>query len=294
MKSGFFSLGLALAIIAFLIVFELCTYTVQEYEQVVLTRFGAPIGEPVTEAGLHFCLPFITTVNRIDKRILEWDGRASEMPTRDKLYIIVDTFGRWRISDPLAFFIRMKDEDSALSRIDGILGSEVRNAAAKNDLIEIVRTDKTRKPVVDATLGEGAPPDTLPSLPPINLGRTAIEQEVVKAAAPKLKEFGIELLDIRFMRINYTGRVTSPIYDQMISKRQEIAAQFRSEGGAEAAKISGNRERELPPPARGACAQSCSARRKREAAIGGAPGYARNVVPLDAGRLPKSEKNLSR
>ena len=245
MKSGFFSLGLALAIIVFLIVFELCTYTVQEYEQAVLTRFGAPIGEPVTEAGLHFRLPFITTVNLIDKRILEWDGRASEMPTRDKLYIIVDTFGRWRISDPLAFFIRLRDEESALSRIDGILGSEVRNAAAKNDLIEIVRTDKARKPVVDTTLGEGAPPDTLPSLPPINLGRTAIEQEVVKAAAPKLKEFGIELLDIRFMRINYTGRVTSPIYDQMISRRQEIAAQFRSEGGAEAAKINGNREREL-------------------------------------------------
>jgi len=245
MKSGLFSLGLALAIIVFLILFELCSYTVQEYEQVVLTRFGAPIGEPITEAGLHFCLPFITTVNRIDKRILEWDGRASEMPTRDKLYIIVDTFGRWRISDPLAFFIRLRDEESALSRIDGILGSEVRNAAAKNDLIEIVRTDKARKPVVDTTLGEGAPPDTLPSLPPINLGRTAIEQEVVKAAAPKLKEFGIELLDIRFMRINYTARVTSPIYDQMISKRQEIAAQFRSEGGAEAAKINGNREREL-------------------------------------------------
>src|ERR1700722_2002801 len=114
LKSGFRSLGLALAVIAFLIVFQICTYTVSETEQIVLTRFGAPIGEP----------------------ILEWDGHASEMPTRDKLYIIVDTFGRWRISDPMAFFIRMRDEQSALSRIDGILGSEVRSAAAKNDLIE--------------------------------------------------------------------------------------------------------------------------------------------------------------
>ena len=241
-KSGFRSLGLALALIAFLIVFQLCTYTVSESEQVVLTRFGAPIGQPIMEAGLHYRLPFITTVNRIDKRILEWDGRASEMPTRDKLYIIVDTFGRWRISDPLTFFIRMRDEQSALSRIEGILGSEVRNAVAKNDLIEMVRTDKNRKPVVDETLGEGAPAT---ALPPINLGRTALEQEVVKEAARKLKEFGIELLDIRFMRINYNDRVTSKIYDQMISERQKIASLFKSEGEGEAAKINGTREREL-------------------------------------------------
>jgi membrane protease subunit HflC len=244
LKSGFRSLGLALAVIVFLIVFQLCTFTVSETEQIVLTRFGAPIGQPITEAGLHFRVPFITTVNRIDKRILEWDGRASEMPTRDKLYIIVDTFGRWRISDPLAFFIRMRDEQSALSRIDGILGSEVRNAAAKNDLIEIVRTDKTRKPAVDPTLGDGARSDS-DSWSPITLGRTAIEQEVVKEAAPKLKEFGIELLDIRFMRINYNDRVTSKIYDQMISGRQKIALLFRSEGEGEAAKINGEREREL-------------------------------------------------
>jgi membrane protease subunit HflC len=242
LKSGFRSLGLAVVVILFLIVFQICTYTVSETEQVVLTRFGAPIGQPVTEAGLHFRLPFITTVNRIDKRILEWDGGASEMPTRDKLYIIVDTFGRWRISDPMTFFIRMQDVQNALSRINGILGSEVRNAAAKNDLIEIVRTDKTRKASLDPTLGEGTPEDPLPA---ITLGRTALEQEVVKEAAPKLKEFGIELLDIRFMRINYNDRVTSKIYDQMISERQKIASLYRSEGAGEAAKINGTREREL-------------------------------------------------
>jgi membrane protease subunit HflC len=138
----------------------------------------------------------------------------------------------------------MRDEQSALSRIDGILGSEVRNAAAKNDLIEIVRTDKARKPVVDPTLAQGVPPDAEP-LPQINLGRTAIEQEVVKEAAPKLKEFGIELLDIRFMRINYNDRVIPSIYARMIADRQKIASKFRSEGGAEAAKINGNREQEL-------------------------------------------------
>src|SRR5258707_290767 len=148
------SLGFAVLFLLVLIGFNLCTYTVNEYEQAILTQFGKPVGEPVTTAGLHFKVPFIQTVYPIEKRILEWDGHASEMPTRDKLYIIVDTFGRWRIKDPLKYFITMRDERSAQSRLDDILGSEVRNALAKHDLIEIVRTDKDRKPVLDETLAD--------------------------------------------------------------------------------------------------------------------------------------------
>lgn len=236
------SIGLALLVLAIFIGFNLCTYEVNEYEQVIITQFGKPVGAPITKAGLHFKAPFIQTVNRLDKRILEWDGRASEIPTRDKLYIIVDTFGRWRIRDPLAFFIAMRDERSALSRLDDILGSEVRNALAKHDLIEIVRTDKTRKPVLDETLVEAAGDNPLP---PIKLGRAVLEREVVKEAAPKLSEFGIELLDIRLMRINYNQRVTAKIYDRMVSERQKIASLFRSEGEGEAAKIAGSKERDL-------------------------------------------------
>lgn len=236
------SAGLAVIFLVAVVGFQLCTYTVNEYEQAILTQFGKPVGEPVTTAGLHFKVPFVQTVHLIEKRILEWDGKASEMPTRDKLYIIVDTFGRWRIKDPLKYFITMRDDTSALSRLDDILGSEVRNAVAKHDLIEMVRTDKDRKPVVDETLAAGMTGTTLPA---IRLGRTALEREVVKEAVAKLDQFGIELLDIRFMRINYNQRVTAKIYERMISERQKIAARFRSEGEGEAAKILGNKEQEL-------------------------------------------------
>jgi membrane protease subunit HflC len=242
MTTAFRSIGLALAALALFIGFRLCTYTVAESEVVVLTQFGKPVGQPVTRPGLHFRVPFVQTVNPIDKRILEWDGRANEMPTRDKLYVIVDTFGRWRISDPLTFFVTMRDKRSALSRLDDILGSEVRNAVAKHDLIEIVRTDKNRKPVLDETIIEATGANPLPA---IKYGRTAIEREVVEEAGPKLKDFGIELLDIRFMRINYNERVTAKIFERMISERQQIASRFRSEGEGEAAKIMGSKEREL-------------------------------------------------
>lgn len=236
------SLWVVAGIIVLMVITNLCFYSVSEYEQVITTQFGRPIGQPVRQAGAHFKIPFVHTVNRIDKRILEWDGRPNEMATRDKLYIIVDSFGRWRISDPLQYFTRMRDERSALSRLEDIIGSEMRNAIAKHDLIEIVRTVKDRKEVVDANGPEG---QTFNQLLPISIGRTAIEQEVVQAAAPKLKGFGIELIDVRFMRINYNSRVTMKIHERMISERQQIAARFRSEGEGEAAKILGNKERDL-------------------------------------------------
>ena len=236
------SFGLAVIVMIAFVGFQLCSYTVNEYEQVIITQFGKPVGQPITTAGLHFKIPFVQTVHRIDKRILEWDGRANEMPTRDKLYVILDSFGRWRIKDPSLYFITMRDETSALSRLDDILGSEVRNALAKHDLVEIVRTDKDRKPALDESLIDATTGNPLPA---IKFGRTAIEKEVVKEAAPKLAQFGVELLDIRFMRINYNQRVTSKIYERMISERQKIASRFRSEGEGEAAKILGSKEQEL-------------------------------------------------
>src|SRR5262245_21011091 len=174
---------------------SLCLYSLPEQEQAIITEFGRAVGDPVHDAGLHFRIPFIQTVNRIDKRILEWDGQVSEMPTRDKLYVIVDMFGRWRISDPMQFFTRLRDERSALSRLDDIIGSEIRHAVAKNDLIEIIRTSKDRKPVQDTSLEQEA--GRTGSLVPISLGRAAIENLVVQKAAPKLKDFGIELMDVR-------------------------------------------------------------------------------------------------
>lgn len=225
-------------------------YTVGEAQQVILTQFGKPVKEPVTEAGLKMKVPFIQEVNRIDKRVLPWDGSPSDMPTKDKLYISVDLFARWRIVDPLAYFLRLRDERSALSRLDDILGSETRNAIAKHELIEIVRTTKGRVPLKDATLvkNEADRADTnnvVGSLVPIQKGRVLVEQEIYKAAAEKLKVFGVELLDIRFKRINYNASVEPKIYERMISERRQIAERFRSEGNGEAARIRGNMTRDL-------------------------------------------------
>ncbi len=220
-------------------------YTVNEVEQVIITQFGKPVGEPVTSAGLKVKLPFVQEVNPIDKRVLEWDGSPSDMPTKDKLYISVDLFARWRITDPLQYFLRLRDERSAQSRLDDILGSETRNAVAKHELIEIIRTSKDRVPLRDTLLSEAERKQDIGSLVPIGKGRAVVEQQIFSAAAEKVRVFGIELLDIRFKRINYNESVRPKIYDRMISERRQIAERFLSEGNGEAARIRGNRVRDL-------------------------------------------------
>ncbi|MEJ2181503.1 MAG: protease modulator HflC [Gammaproteobacteria bacterium] len=220
-------------------------YTVSEVEQVIITQFGKPVGEPVTEAGLKVKVPFIQEVNPIDKRVLEWDGPPSDMPTKDKLYISVDLYARWRIIDPLQYFLRLRDERSAQSRLDDILGSETRNAVAKHELIEIIRTTKDREPLRDELLTEAERELKMGNLVPIQKGRKQVELEIFTAAAEKVRVFGIELLDIRFKRINYNESVRPKIYDRMISERRQIAERFLSEGNGEAARIRGNRVRDL-------------------------------------------------
>jgi len=220
-------------------------YTVNEVEQMIITQFGKPVGEPVTTAGLKIKVPFIQEVNPIDKRVLEWDGSPSDMPTKDKLYISVDLFARWRIVDPLQYFLRLRDERSAQSRLDDILGSETRNAVAKHELIEIIRTTKDRVPLRDSLLAGAQQEAKMGALVPINKGRKLVEKEIFDAAAEKVQVFGIELLDIRFKRINYNQSVRPKIYDRMISERRQIAERFLSEGNGEAARIRGNRVRDL-------------------------------------------------
>lgn len=218
-------------------------YTVYETEQVIITQFGRPVGEPVTQAGLHFKLPFVQDVNRIERRLLRWDGRPSEIPTKDKTYIVVDAFGRWRISDPIQYFLRLRDERSAMSRLDDILGSEIRNAIARHELVEVIRTTADRVPAIDESLGTTR--GLVSQLTPIRTGRERVEQDIFDNAAPKVAEFGIELLDVRFKRINYSPSVRQRIYERMISERQQIAERFRSEGAGEAAKILGQKQRDL-------------------------------------------------
>ncbi|MDP9813574.1 membrane protease subunit HflC [Rhizobium tibeticum] len=220
-------------------------FIVTEVEQVIITQFGKPVGEPVTSAGLKFKLPFVQEVNPIDRRVLEWDGNPSDMPTKDKLYISVDIFARWRITDPLQYFLRLRDERSAQSRLDDILGSETRNAVAKHELIEIIRSTKDRVPARDALLTETERQQDIGSLVPISKGRALVEHEIFVAAAEKVRVFGIELLDIRFKRINYNESVRPKIYERMISERRQIAERFLSEGNGEAARIRGDRVRDL-------------------------------------------------
>ena len=215
-------------------------YTVKEGQQVILTQFGKPVGEPKTDPGLHFKLPFIVKVNVIEKRILAWDGKSVAMPTRDKTYIQVDTFARWRIEKPLLYFETLRDERSALSRLDDILGSVTRNAVAKHDLLEVVRSTKDRKPETTDLLIEKEA-----VFEPIKIGRREIEKNLKEIAEDKLEDIGIELLDLRFKRINYNKSVERQIYEQMISERQKIAERFRSEGAGEAARTMGKMEREV-------------------------------------------------
>ena len=229
------------ALIALILLFA-STYTVKETEQVIITQFGNVVGKPITDAGLHFKTPFIQTVNSMDKRVLEWDGQPTEMPTKDKLYISVNTFARWRITDAELFFKRLRDERSAQSRMSDILGSETRNTVAAHDLVELVRTTKDRKPVLDSSMGEAA---LSSGLPVIRYGRSVLEAEIYKAAKPKLVEYGIDLLDMRLKRVVYNPGVAAKIFQRMVSERQQIASRYRAEGEGEAAKILGSRERDL-------------------------------------------------
>ena len=190
-------------------------FVVHQYENVIITRFGK-IVRTITSPGLKIKLPIIDKVNRIDKRILAWDGPPTECPTKDKLYLIVDCFARWKISDPLLYFNRLNDERSALSRLDDILGSETRTAVASNDLVEIVRLTKGRKPLRDAELEKTG--TVLPSdIPDVALGRGAIEQQITDRARQKIEGFGIELLDERFKRSKYSPAVADKIIERMSS-----------------------------------------------------------------------------
>lgn len=238
-------------------------FTVQQYETVLVTRFGKVI-RTITAPGLHVKLPLIDVVQRFDKRILAWDGPPTECPTKDKLYLIVDCFARWRISDPFLYYNRLADERSALSRLDDILGSETRTAVATHDLVEIIRVTKGRKPLRDEELEKTG--TVLPStLPDIEFGRGEIEKQITERTRQKIADFGIELLDERFKRSKYNPAVAEKIIERMSSERHQIAAKFRSEGKGEAANISGQKESDVAAISSGATKTSLEIEGKADA-----------------------------
>ena len=224
-----------------LIIISSSTFVVTETEQVILTRFGKPVGDPISLPGINFKIPFIEEANFFEKRFLEWDGDPNQVPTKDKRFVWVDTYARWRITDPLLFFQRLRDERGAMSRLDDILDGEVRDAIANHDLVEVVRTSN-RIPQVDEEL-TGV--DETALLSEITTGREKITRIILINGGERIKDLGIELLDLRFKRINYVQEVREKVYDRMIAERKRIADKYRSEGQGEAFKILGQKEREL-------------------------------------------------
>lgn len=214
-------------------------FVIEETQQAIITQFGRPIGEPRTEPGLNVKLPFIQKVSYFDKRYLEWDGDANQVPTRDKKFIFVDSYARWEITNPLQFFIRLRDERGAHSRISDIIDGETRNAVASNDLIELVRTSNRTPEQTEEFL------EDLDTLEGIQIGRDAIEKLILERANERTSDLGIRILDFKFKRINYVDEVRRSINERMISERNQIADLFRSEGQGEARRIEGDKEREL-------------------------------------------------
>jgi membrane protease subunit HflC len=225
---------------AVLIAFAASAYRVGEAEQAIITQFGDPVGDPVNTPGLHFKLPFVQQANYFDKRFLEWDGSPNQVPTKDKRFIWVDTYARWRIVDPLRFFQRLRDERGAQSRLDDILDGETRNAVARYDLIELVRN--TNRNAEDVPI-EAQEEEVILNV--IEKGRDQVSREILERAASRTSDLGIELLDLRIKRINYVEEVQRDVFARMIAERQRIAELYRSEGQGEAARIQGEREREL-------------------------------------------------
>lgn len=263
-----------------LIGFATSAYTVDEREQVIITQFGRPVGSPIHTPGLHFKLPLIQKVNRFDKRWLDWDGEVGEMRTSEKTPILVDSYARWRIADPLRFFLRLRNERVAQSRLDDIIDSETRNVLASYPIAEIVRSTSRELPppehaadTTDITVpipedtSQGAPPEDAgesadgaagaPASAPakgkepreaqevIHHGRDALTRVILAQVQKLVSEFGIEVVDLRFQRVNYTPAVEAKVFERMISERKRIAALYRSEGQGEALRIEGNMTEEL-------------------------------------------------
>jgi len=217
------------------------SFIVDETEQVVITQFGKPIGDPIREPGLYFKLPFVQKANFFPKNILAWDGDPGQIPTLDKTYIWVDTFARWYIKDPLKFLQTVNNVTNALARLDDILDSAVRNLVTSYPLLETVR-NSNRTMEMDIESKEAI---EVPQMGQIELGRSKITEMVYNQAYPKLEQYGIHLVDVKFKRINYVEEVQKSVYARMIAERKQMAEKFRSEGVGEANKIQGQKEKEL-------------------------------------------------
>jgi len=216
-------------------------YVVDETEQVVITQFGKMVDEPVTTPGLNFKIPFIQKTTYFPKNLLTWDGDPGQVPTRDKTYIWVDTFARWKIVDPVKYFQTVNNEFAALERLDDIIDPAMRNLVTSYPLVESVRNSSRSMDTFEFVAEESRKRIQYK----INLGRDEIIKRIVTQARAKLSPFGIELVDVKIKRINYIENVRQAVYNRMIAERNQIAEKYRAEGKGEASNIRGEKEKEL-------------------------------------------------
>jgi len=275
--------GIVLAVLV-LIVARGSLYVVNEAEQVIITQFGKPVGDPKSTPGLKVKAPFIQTVHRFEKRYLEWDGDQNQLPTRDKRFIFVDTYARWRITDPLLYFQRLRDEYGAQTRLDDILDGETRNAIANHDLIEVIRT--SNRNVSEAALEVAQTDEESATLDEIDVGREKIREEILTKASERTSDLGIEILDFQFKRINYVPEVRRKVFERMIAERKRIADRYRSEGAGEASRIQGDKERDLRQI-------RSDAYRQAEAIVGRADSVATRVYADAYDRSPEAREFYS-
>ena len=214
-------------------------YVLREGQQAVITQFGRPVGQSILTAGLKFKLPVIQKVQYFDKRILIWDGDPNQIPTNDKTFIYMDNTARWRIVDPLRFLQAVGTERRAMTLLGDILDGTVRDLVNKNDLIEIIRSSDWSPDFMASTI------QSRDLVAPPKVGRDRISHMVLEAASKITPQYGIELMDVMFKRVNYIESVRLKVYDRMISERKRIAAEKRSTGEGLKAEILGRVDREL-------------------------------------------------
>jgi len=216
-------------------------YVVDETEQVVITQFGKVVDKPVTTPGLNFKIPFIQKASYFPKNLLTWDGDPGQVPTKDKTYIWVDTFARWKIVDPIKYFQTVNNEFAALERLDDIIDPAMRNLVTSYPLVESVRNSSRSMDTFESVVDESRKRIQYK----IDLGRDEITKRIVAQARAKLSPFGIELVDVKIKRINYIENVRQAVYNRMIAERNQIAEKYRAEGKGEASNIRGEKEKEL-------------------------------------------------
>jgi membrane protease subunit HflC len=227
---------LIILIIALIVTVANGFYVLEEGRQAVITQFGRPVGQPVTEAGLHFKVPYIQEVTYFEKKILIWDGDPNQIPTNDKTFVYLDVTARWRIADPLVFLQAVNNETRAQTILDDIIDGTVRDLVNKNDLVELIRSSDFSPETMTNSAVE---------IENLRYGRDKISDMIHETASKITPQYGIELVDVLFKRVNYIDTVRLRVYDRMISERKRIAAEKRSMGEGQKAEIMGKVEREL-------------------------------------------------